>query len=46
MMKKGLITSIKASYLKDEIDILLSNSNFKNYKVSENSFGLVIKGEK
>lgn len=45
-MKKGLITSIHAAYLKSEISIVLSNSKLKNFNVSENPFGLIITGIK
>jgi ubiquinone/menaquinone biosynthesis C-methylase UbiE len=45
-MKKGLITSVNAAYLKSEIDIILSNSRIENFEVLENPFGFAITGIK
>ena len=45
-MKQGLVTSVNASYLKDELKDILSRSNLKNFNVIENPFGLIITGNK
>ncbi len=45
-MKKGLISSINSSYLKNEIFEIISNSKLKNFNIEENSFGLIITGIK
>lgn len=45
-MKEGLVTSINASYLKNELIEILSKSNLKNFNVTENPFGLIITGIK
>jgi ubiquinone/menaquinone biosynthesis C-methylase UbiE len=42
--KKGLITSINAAYLKNEILEILSKSDLNNFEVAENPFGLNITG--
>ena len=46
VMKQGLDSSINAAYTKREILSLLKESNFKNYSVEENAFGLSIFGKK
>ena len=45
-MKQGLITSVNAAYLKNEILAILSKSNLGNFNVRENFFGLIITGIK
>ena len=45
-MKKGLISSIKASYTKNELNSILSNSLFSNFEVKDNIFGIIITAEK
>ena len=45
-MKQGLVTSVNASYLKNELIQILSKSNLKNFIVNENPFGLIITGTK
>ncbi|BDU51311.1 class I SAM-dependent methyltransferase [Haliovirga abyssi] len=46
VMKQGLKSSINAAYTKNEILLLLKESNFKTYEVTENYFGLSIFGKK
>ncbi len=43
-MKKGLVTSIQAAYLKNEIENILKKSQIKDFTISENAFGLIITG--
>jgi ubiquinone/menaquinone biosynthesis C-methylase UbiE len=45
-MKKGLITSIQASYLQKEIMYILVKSQLENFNISENAFGICISGFK
>jgi hypothetical protein len=46
VMKRGLISSLRSSYLKNEITEILNNSRLQKFTISENSFGLVISGVK
>ena len=45
-IKKGLLTSVNAAYLKNEIIEILYGSRLKNFEVAENAFGLMITGVK
>ena len=45
-MKKGLISSIKASYTKDELKRIMSSSLFNSFEVRENIFGINITAQK
>ncbi len=46
VMKRGLISSLQSSYLKNEIIEILNNSRLQKFNISENPFGLVISGMK
>lgn len=45
-MRAGLITSINASYVVSEIEIMLNRTELKGWRVSKNPLGIVISGEK
>jgi len=45
-MRDGLITSINAAYTVPEIKVMLSRTNLRGWRVSQNPFGIVISGEK
>ncbi|MCE5249151.1 class I SAM-dependent methyltransferase [bacterium] len=45
-IRPGLVSSINAAYIKSEIEEILAETGLKNAEVSENIFGLLIKGGK
>ena len=45
-MKQGFSTSLDASYTKEEIEIILNQSSFKEFRVEPNLFGMNISGKK
>ena len=45
-IRRGFATSVWASYLKKELEELLSKSKLKNFNVTENPFGIIISGFK
>jgi len=45
-MKRGLFTSVRSSYLKNELSELLRNSNLNSAILRENPFGLTVTGMK
>ena len=45
-IRPGLITSLNASYIKDEIKTIIKKSDFKDFSIKTNPMGLVITGKK
>ena len=45
-MKKGFSTSLDASYTKEEIEVILDQSAFTDFRVDPNFFGMSISGKK
>lgn len=45
-MRQGLITSLNAAYTVSEIEIILTRTELKGWRVSQNPLGIVISGKK
>jgi ubiquinone/menaquinone biosynthesis C-methylase UbiE len=45
-IRPGLFTSLNAAYTKEEIDLIIKKTSFKNYEIKTNPMGLVITGKK